>query len=80
LPHASTASFATPEYRALARAANFAEHIQDLTTPRRRQAGYSDSERIGDKRDCCRTRCGRHTMRTDPLNVRGDPGNDRILH
>ena len=73
-------ALATPEHRAFVRAANTAEHIQDLTTPRRRQAGYSDRERIGDKRDCCRARRGRHAMRTDPLNVRGDLGNDRILH
>jgi hypothetical protein len=45
-------ALATPENRAFAGTANPGKHVEDLGAPRRRQAGYSDSERIGDKRHC----------------------------
>ena len=43
---------AAPEYRAFAGTAKFGNHVDDFAAPRRRQAGYSDSERIGDERHC----------------------------
>ena len=43
-------ALAAAEHRAFAGAIDAGKHIEDLATPRRRRAGYSNGEGIGDKR------------------------------
>jgi hypothetical protein len=66
-------TLAAAEHCCLWRATDAGQHVEDFGAPRRRPAGDTDSERIGDKDLSRSAGPGRHAMSADPLDIRDDP-------